>query len=82
MLQTVEGIYRDGIIELLETPGIKESRVIITFLNENGQDAASVGSVDLTELGISKEQAAQLRATFSTFAEDWERPEMDVYDRL
>lgn len=33
MLQSVEGIYKQGKIELLETPdNIEESRVIITFL--------------------------------------------------
>ena len=33
MLQAVEGIYRNGTIELLETPeNIHESRVLITFL--------------------------------------------------
>ena len=36
--------------------------------------------LDLRELGIDKEQAADLRWRLSTFAEDWERPEMDVYD--
>ncbi len=37
-------------------------------------------TVDLRELGISKEEAAELRFRLSTFAEDWERPEMDIYD--
>jgi hypothetical protein len=33
MLQSVEGIYKNGRIELLETPtNIEEGRVIITFL--------------------------------------------------
>jgi hypothetical protein len=33
MTQTVEGIYRNGVIELLEVPqDIQESRVLITFL--------------------------------------------------
>ncbi len=83
MLQTVEGIYRDGTIELLETPAeIKESRVIITFLNENGEKESTEGSVNLAERGISREEAAKQRAAFATFAEDWERPEMDIYDQL
>ncbi|NJK66776.1 MAG: hypothetical protein HC789_05180 [Microcoleus sp. CSU_2_2] len=34
MLQAFEGIYRNGVIELLEFPeNISESRVLITFLN-------------------------------------------------
>ena len=33
MIQTVEGIFRDGRVELLETPhDIRESRVLVTFL--------------------------------------------------
>jgi hypothetical protein len=35
MLQTFEGIYRNGVIELLEFPeNIYESRVVITFLDK------------------------------------------------
>lgn len=83
MLQSIEGIYRNGAIELLETPDkIKESRVIITFLDENDKKESDKGSVNLAERGISTEEAAKLRAALATFAEDWERPEMDVYDRL
>lgn len=34
MLQAIEGIYRDGVIELLEMPqNIRESRVLVTFLS-------------------------------------------------
>lgn len=33
MLQAIEGVYKNGHIELAETPqGISESRVIVTFL--------------------------------------------------
>jgi len=31
--KTVEGIYRDGKVELLETPGdLEDARVLVTFL--------------------------------------------------
>jgi hypothetical protein len=34
MLAAVEGIYRDGEVELLERPeGLQEARVIVTFLS-------------------------------------------------
>lgn len=36
--------------------------------------------VTLSDYGISPAQAAELRASFATFADEWERPEMDVYD--
>ena len=75
MLKSVEGIYRDGRVELLETPeGIDEARVIITFL--------PAGNVDLRERGIDESQAADLRTRLHTFAEDWESPEMEAYDAL
>lgn len=75
MLQSLEGIYRNGKVELLETPSnIEESRVIVTFLTAN--------SVELASRGINQQQAADLRARLQTFAEDWERPDMAGYDDL
>lgn len=76
MLHSVEGVFRDGKVELLEQPPeLKEARVIVTFL-----PARRV--IDLRERGIDEAQAADLRARFQCFAHDWERPEMDVYDEL
>ncbi len=43
-------------------------------------DAQSQQKVFLQDYGISPTQAAELRASFATFAGEWERPEMDVYD--
>ena len=40
----------------------------------------AIGNIDLREHGISKAQAAELRARLACFAEDWESPEMNVYD--
>ena len=75
MLKSVEGVFRDGKIELLEPPpATAETRVIVTFLS-NG-----AGSVDLRERGIDEAQAADLRTRLGSFVEDWNRPEMDVYD--
>jgi hypothetical protein len=73
--KTVEGIYRDGKVELLETPSnIEEARVLVTFLPED--------SVNLSERGIDEAQAASLRGRLRPFAEDWELPEMGAYDAL
>ncbi len=74
MLTTVEGVYRNGCVELIELPRqvAENTRVIVTFLG--------TGEVDLAAQGIDREQAADLRARFQTFAEDWESPEMDIYD--
>ncbi len=38
-------------------------------------------SIDLRTRGIDETQATELRARLKTFAEDWERPEADIYDQ-
>lgn len=48
-------------------------------LIEEGQKK---GSIDFQSRGINREQAANLRARLQSFAEDWNCPEMDVYDVL
>lgn len=75
MLSSIEGIYRDGKIKLVEMPtNIRNNtRVIVTFLK--GFDR-----IDLRARGIGEVQAADLRGRLSTFVEDWESPEMDIYD--
>jgi hypothetical protein len=77
MLKSVEGIYRNGKVELLETPDdLDEARVIVTFLPSSG------ARVDLQARSIEEAQAADLRARLQAFGEDWERPEMAAYDAL
>ena len=74
MLTTIEGLFRRGKIELLELPRDihEDTPVIVTFL--------PTSSNDLQERGIDKAQAAVLRERLTTFAEDWESPEMSIYD--
>ncbi len=36
--------------------------------------------IDLTARGIDETHAADLRARLKTFAEDWNRPEANIYD--
>jgi hypothetical protein len=76
MHKCVEGLYRDGKIELLEpAPTGSDSRVLVTFLDDGPE-------VDLRQRGIDQAQAADLRHRLKAFREDWDRPEMDVYDEL
>jgi len=77
MLKSVEGIFRNGKVELLEQPpaDTTESRVVVTFLPAHT-------AVDLRERGIDERQAGDLRRRLAAFTEDWDRPEMDVYDEL
>jgi len=74
MLTSLQGIYRNGKIELERPPRNirEETPVIITFI--------SSGSVDLRSRGISRAQAKSLRAQLASFAEEWESPEMNAYD--
>lgn len=74
MLVSIEGIYRDGKVELMEQPDAinNESKVIVTFISPE--------QIDLSSVNISKEQAQELRQRLSTFAEDWNNPDMDIYD--
>jgi hypothetical protein len=75
MLNSIEGVFRDVKVELLEpAPANAGGRVIITFLSPT--------VVDLRQRGIHEGQAADLRRRLATFAEDWDRPEMDSYDAL
>jgi len=76
MVKSVEGIYRNGKVELLEPlEGAEGSRVIVTL-------ARPAQPVDLRDLGIDESQAADLRRRLAPFAEDWDRPEMAAYDEL
>lgn len=73
MPMSIEGTYSNGKIELSENPSVPDdTRVIVTFL-ENG-------AMDMRQRGIDEEQAASLRQRLSTFIEDWESPEMAIYD--
>ncbi len=77
MLKSVEGIYREGRVELIEpVPDSMTGRVIVTFVSSPGS------AVDLAARGVAPEQAADLRSRLAAFAEDWQRPEMDAYDAL
>lgn len=74
MLVSVEGVYRNGRIELTESPNnVPEGTcVIVTFVRSN--------DIDLASQGINREQAEALRASLATFSDDWNSPEMSVYD--
>jgi len=73
MLTSVRGIYRKGQIEFSEKPqNIEdETEVIVTFVTPY---------TDLRKRGIDEEQARLLRTQLSAFAEDWDSPEMSLYD--
>ena len=74
MLTTGKGIYRNGQVELVESPNnlLEGTRVIVTLWETK--------TIDLASQGIDKAQAEILRTSLATFAEDWNSPEMSIYD--
>ncbi|MCQ3938823.1 MAG: hypothetical protein DPW18_17520 [Chloroflexi bacterium] len=74
MLTTLQGVYRKGKIVLKNNPTNipDETPVIVTFLGGEG--------IDLRARGISEEQAGEIRAQLAAFAEEWDSPEMSIYD--
>ena len=75
MLTSVEGVFHDGEVKLMEpVPEGTSGRVIVTFL-------PGPKSIDLRQRGIDKEQSADLRARHRQCRNQtyWQR-EMDVYD--
>jgi hypothetical protein len=74
MLTAIQGVYRSGKIHLTELPRnvTDETPVVVTFLKAN--------RIDLQARGIGVKQAADLRARLATFSEDWNIPEMEIYD--
>ena len=74
MLTTLQGVYRKGKIVLKNNPSDipDETPVIVTFLGVEG--------IDLRARGISEEQARELRSQLAAFAEEWDSPEMSIYD--
>ncbi|MBF0469492.1 MAG: hypothetical protein HQK61_11510 [Desulfamplus sp.] len=74
MLTNINGVYRMGKVELYEQPvNIPDgSKVVVTFIEQ--------GDVDLNLRGIARAEAGELRSRLSSFAQDWDNPEMNIYD--
>jgi hypothetical protein len=73
MIQTVEGIFRNGKVELLEEPeNIHEARVIVTFLPEAMGPAGGPS--------FTADEVADLRGKLAAWEEDWNAPGMEAYD--
>ena len=74
MLTTLQGVYRQGQIVLNDNPAHipDDTPVIVTFL--------AIEGIDLLARGINEEQASVLRSQLASFAEEWDSPEMSIYD--
>jgi hypothetical protein len=75
-------------IEHLPPHKIAEVEDFVDFLSSKIQpngDVAETGAVTvatLRDMGIEANSAAEQRAALASFTEDWERPDMDIYDSL
>ncbi|PSF33121.1 hypothetical protein C7H19_20565 [Aphanothece hegewaldii CCALA 016] len=74
MLTSIEGIYKNGRIELVEQPNnvLEGTKVIVTFIKSN--------EIDLASHEIDPAQAEALRTNLTTFVDDWNSDEMSIYD--
>lgn len=80
MMTSIQGVYRDGKVDLLEPPANvgDGTQIIVTFVGTLTSDGGTV--VDLPSRGMDTRQAADLRGRLATFAADWNEPTLDVYD--
>jgi hypothetical protein len=84
-------MQNSGLIEKIQNlppETISEVEDFVDFLfekqkrNRAKSENSETESVNLQERGISAEEAAEQRAMLSSFADDWDAPEMEVYDKL
>lgn len=74
MMTSIQGVYRGGKVELAKPADSinNGTPVIVTFLTN--------GAVDLGTLGVTPEQAGELRQRLASFADEGSSPEMAAYD--
>lgn len=91
---TPELLVSESLHKLFATPALTPDEILgfdghvyagfskeeIDVIEEMRRTTTNEQGVSLSDYGISPAQAAELRASFATFAGEWERPEMDVYD--
>jgi hypothetical protein len=66
--------------KLLDVIGQLPDEQLASLLKVAQSLQTNQSAIDLQSRGIDEVQAADLRVRLSQFAEDWNSPEMDVYD--
>lgn len=84
MSMNVENAIQEKVRNLPEELQNEVLEFVENLQNVHPAESSGIGNngrkaVDLREHGMSREQAADLRASLATF-EDWNDPEMDIYD--
>ena len=73
MIKCIEGVYRNGRVDLLEPLEEREGARVIVAVLPNGVDANSPPALNQAEL-------AELRSKLAAWDEDWNAPGMEAYD--
>lgn len=86
-IRTLAPDKQRAVLDFAEFLKIRQTPYDEASLNEQSpvldeSDEAVYGTVELAERDIQPEQAAELRSRLQTFAKDWNRPEMAVYDEM
>jgi predicted DNA-binding antitoxin AbrB/MazE fold protein len=73
MVKCIEGIYRNGKVELLEPLGEKEGARVLVAVLPNGSEIAPAPS-------LTHDDLAELRGKLAAWEDDWNAPGMEAYD--
>jgi len=79
-MKTIQLNIPDEIARLINSFSQAKEEFVLEAIEE--KIIREKGKVKLAKRGISQSEAFTQRAAFATFAEDWENPEMDAYDKL
>jgi hypothetical protein len=79
-MTTIELKIPDEIARLINSFSQPKEEFVLEAIEEKIRRERN--KVNLAERGIGETEALKQRAAFATFAEDWESPEMDAYDKL
>ena len=79
-MTTIELNIPDEIARLINSFSQPKEKFVLEAIEEKIK--REKGKVNLADRGISEAEASTQRNAFATFAEDWDSPEMDAYDKL
>lgn len=79
-MTTIQLSIPDEIAHLINSFSQPQEEFVLEAIEE--KIIREKGKVKLAERSIGEAEAFAQRAAFASFAEDWESPEMDAYDKL
>ena len=81
MLQSIEGVYENGRVDLAELPhDVNRARVIVTFLPADNASPTETARANPPQ--FTPEELAELRGKLAAWDDDWNAPGMEAYDAL